>query len=241
MNFSGREYLTEDGGIRVPLHLIVGVGPGAVERIFAARGVRPFTSRHDFARRTHLPRKVLATLAEAGAFEGLPPAKPEEGIAFLLTTLDEHSTISPSSDTEARMKQLLKVMKALGDGTRVKIFKLLQQRSLCVCELTSVLGLSQSAVSKNLKLLEDAGLVAFERQGPWINYRLAAEANTYAAAIASHFHEWLDDDPAIRNLLAKADSVDRLTVCKRQSVARPQKSTASPVRGAARSRTKRAG
>ncbi|MFH0809032.1 MAG: metalloregulator ArsR/SmtB family transcription factor [Pseudomonadota bacterium] len=124
------------------------------------------------------------------------------------------------------MRQFLKVMKALGDGTRVKILKLLQHRTLCVCELTSVLGLSQSAVSKNLKLLEDAGLVTFGRQGPWINYRLA-EDNPYAAAIAAHLREWLEDDPVIRVLLAKADSVDRVSICGRQASARSGKAAVS--------------
>ncbi len=78
VSFSGREYLVEDGGIRVPLHLIIGVGPGTVERILRARAERPFTSRRDFARRTGLPRKVLATLIEAEALDGLPVTEPEE-------------------------------------------------------------------------------------------------------------------------------------------------------------------
>jgi len=112
------------------------------------------------------------------------------------------------------MKPLLKVMKALGDGTRVKIVKLLQQRTLCVCELTSLLGLSQSAISKHLKLLEDADLVVSERQGPWMNYRLAEHTNPYAAAMNSRLEEWINDDPAIRDLMARAQKVDRLEVCK---------------------------
>ena len=112
------------------------------------------------------------------------------------------------------MKPLLKVMKALGDGTRVKIFKLLQSRTLCVCELTHLLGLSQSAVSKNLKLLEDAELVVSEREGPWTNYRLAEDGNLYAAAVGVHFKEWLNDDPAIEKLVARAKEVERTAVCK---------------------------
>jgi ArsR family transcriptional regulator len=115
---------------------------------------------------------------------------------------------------EARMKPLLKVMKALGDGTRVKIVKLLQHRTLCVCELTSLLGLSQPAISKHLKLLEEADLVVSEREGPWMNYRLAEGANPYAETVVSNLEGWLEDDPAIRDLLARADSVDRLVLCQ---------------------------
>lgn len=56
------------------------------------------------------------------------------------------------------MKDFLKVMKALSDPNRVKIVKMLQHRSLCVCEMRAALGISQPAVSKHLKLLEDAAI-----------------------------------------------------------------------------------
>ncbi len=137
------------------------------------------------------------------------------------------------------MKALLKVMKALGDRTRVSIFKLLQQRTLCVCELTALLGLSQSAVSKNLKLLEDAGLVTFERQGPWTNYRLADDAEPYAAALAAHFKEWLNEDAAIQRLIAKTQDIDRRALCK-VAAARPGQGRAQRAKAPARRRTRRA-
>jgi len=132
-----------------------------------------------------------------------------------LTRPHSPNTISPYGNMEFVMRDIFKVMRALGDPTRVRIFKLLQHRgTMCVCELTSVLGLSQPAVSKSLKLLEDAGVVASERQGPWINYRLAGD-NPYAAAISAHFREWLEDDSGLGEMLARARNTDRLTLCKR--------------------------
>ena len=56
-------------------------------------------------------------------------------------------------------------MKALSDPNRVRVLKLLQTGELCVCEIQKVLGLAQSTVSKHMKLLEDADLVARKRQG----------------------------------------------------------------------------
>jgi ArsR family transcriptional regulator len=57
------------------------------------------------------------------------------------------------------MKAFIRVMKALSDPNRVKIMKMLEAKELCVCEITAILGLAQSTVSKHLKILEDADLV----------------------------------------------------------------------------------
>lgn len=57
------------------------------------------------------------------------------------------------------MKDLIKVMKALSDPSRVKILKMLQHKSMCVCEIKAALGVAQPMVSKHLKILEDANLV----------------------------------------------------------------------------------
>ena len=86
--------------------------------------------------------------------------------------------ISPYSNIakikEEQVRTFIRVMKALSDPNRVKIMKMLEAKELCVCEITALLGLAQSTVSKHLKMLEDAGLVASWRDGAWVNYRLAA-------------------------------------------------------------------
>ena len=61
------------------------------------------------------------------------------------------------------MKSFVKVMKAFSDPNRVKIIKLLQQKSMCVCELQGALNLAQPTVSKHLKILEEAGLVDYKK------------------------------------------------------------------------------
>ena len=70
------------------------------------------------------------------------------------------------------MKAFIKVMKALSDPNRVKIVKMLQHKLMCVCEMREALQLSQPSVSKHLKILEDAGLVDFKKDGLWVNYNL---------------------------------------------------------------------
>ena len=70
------------------------------------------------------------------------------------------------------MKEFVKVMKALSDPNRVKILKMLQHKTMCVCELQGALGVSQPTVSKHLKILEDAGFVTSFKDGLWVNYHL---------------------------------------------------------------------
>lgn len=72
------------------------------------------------------------------------------------------------------MKSLVATFKALSDPTRLRIVLLLMRRDLCVCELTAVLGLEQSRVSHQLKILRGAGLVNDIRDGKWIIYHVPA-------------------------------------------------------------------
>ena len=72
------------------------------------------------------------------------------------------------------MKKLVKIMKALSDPTRLKIVKMLQHKTLCVCEIQAALGQSQPNVSKHLKILQEAGLVESRKDGLWVNYALSS-------------------------------------------------------------------
>ena len=71
------------------------------------------------------------------------------------------------------MKILLKSLKALADGNRLRIIRLLMDRPRCVCELQAALGIAQPTVSKHLSILEEAGWVDKQRQGKnFIFYQL---------------------------------------------------------------------
>lgn len=112
------------------------------------------------------------------------------------------------------MKEVVRVMKALSDPGRVKIIKLLGTKELCVCEITALLGLAQSTVSKHLRILEEADLVTFEKDGSWINYRLSsAEGSPVARTILDNLGTWLNEDRQIQELLLKAQTVDRVRIC----------------------------
>lgn len=114
------------------------------------------------------------------------------------------------------MKRFVKVMKALGDPRRVTIIKLLQHRPMCVCEIQAILGVSQSTTSKHLKILEEAGLVTYKKDGLWVNYELSdGKSSPYAAALLGNLRRWLDEDPTIRQAVEKLPTVDRFVICRK--------------------------
>lgn len=63
-----------------------------------------------------------------------------------------------------------KLLRALSNDNRLKIFILLSKRTLCVNALVSQLVISQSAVSQHLRVLREAGLVNREKRGYWMHY-----------------------------------------------------------------------
>jgi ArsR family transcriptional regulator len=112
------------------------------------------------------------------------------------------------------MKDFVKVMKAVSDPNRVKLLKILQTRVMCVCEIQALLGIAQPTVSKHLKVLEEAGLVTFTKDGLWVNYQLADGGKSpYAATILGNLRHWLRDDLEIRALVEKAPDVSRAQIC----------------------------
>ena len=114
------------------------------------------------------------------------------------------------------MKSFVKVMKALSDPNRVKIIKLLQQKMMCVCELRGALKIAQPTVSKHLKILEEAGLVDYKKDGLWVNYFLAdGKSNPYAASVLGNLRHWLDEDPEINELVKKVPFLNREELCRK--------------------------
>ncbi|MFP4169023.1 MAG: ArsR/SmtB family transcription factor [Desulfonatronovibrionaceae bacterium] len=116
------------------------------------------------------------------------------------------------------MREFIKVMKALSDRTRVKIVKILQQRELCVCEIQKALGIAQSTASKHLKILEEAGLATYTKDGLWVNYSLADGAkNPYAADMLEKCRSWLEDDPEVMELMLRLPEIRREDICRSRS------------------------
>jgi ArsR family transcriptional regulator len=109
-----------------------------------------------------------------------------------------------------KMRELIKVLKAVSDKNRLRIFKMLQHKKMCVCEISAALGITQPSVSRHLSLMKDSGLVEDERDGPWIDYALCEDKiNQYAPVIQSLLKKWINDDPNIKEILKKIKTIKR--------------------------------
>ncbi len=75
--------------------------------------------------------------------------------------------ILPSS-----IRDKARVLKALGDETRLRIIGLLTHGELCVCDIMTVLNIPQSTVSRHLAYLKNTGWIDGRRKGVWIYYTL---------------------------------------------------------------------
>jgi len=114
------------------------------------------------------------------------------------------------------MKEFIKVMKALSDPNRVKIVKMLQHKQMCVCELQAALQISQPAVSKHLKLLEEAAVVRSRKDGQWVNYHLSdGESSPYVASLLGNLRHWLEEDEEIDGLVERLPMIRRQDICGR--------------------------
>lgn len=115
------------------------------------------------------------------------------------------------------MRDFIGVMKALADPNRVKVLKVLQHRVMCVCEIQAALGLAQPTVSKHLQILASAGLVASEKEGLWVNYRLGdGSRSPYAATLLGNLRHWLDREAEIQKLVRRLPEIAREEICRRQ-------------------------
>ena len=74
-----------------------------------------------------------------------------------------------------------KMLKALGEPTRLAIYKSLLERKHCVRSLSKKLGISESAISQHMKLMKEAGLVYGEKYGYHTHYLPLQEAADFLA------------------------------------------------------------
>ena len=112
------------------------------------------------------------------------------------------------------MRELVKVFKALSDSNRMRILKMLEVKPLCVCEITAVLQLAASTVSKHLSILRDVDLISDRKDGKWVNYYLNPEqTNEYVRHLLPSIRTWLPEDETVIADGNKVMNVDRNELC----------------------------
>jgi ArsR family transcriptional regulator len=75
-------------------------------------------------------------------------------------------------------ERMASIAKALADPVRLQLVDVLRKHAgkVCVCELVPLFDLSQPTVSHHLKVLRDAGIIQFEKQGLWAYYYVIPDA-----------------------------------------------------------------
>lgn len=76
---------------------------------------------------------------------------------------------------EETLYDLADLFKVLGDSTRVKILCVLFEAEMCVCDIAALLGMTQSAISHQLRVLKQARLVKYKKSGKVVYYSLDDE------------------------------------------------------------------
>jgi len=76
---------------------------------------------------------------------------------------------------EEKLYDLAELFKVFGDTTRIRIICALIREEMCVCDIAALLGISQSAISHQLRILKQASLVKYRRGGKMVYYSLDDE------------------------------------------------------------------
>ena len=111
------------------------------------------------------------------------------------------------------MRHASSLYRLLGDEARLRLLRVLRRERLNVTELTGILGLAQSGVSRHLGLLKEAGLVVEEKDGGFTYYRLAPSHESDRAELWAMLAREFDQaaaDPAVRADAARLQEVLRL-------------------------------
>lgn len=96
-----------------------------------------------------------------------------ERCEFLCVHEDVVVKVTSQMPEDEMLYDLAELFKVFGDSTRVKILYALFEAELCVCDMAQLLGLTQTAVSHQLRVLKNNKLVKFRREGKNIFYSLS--------------------------------------------------------------------
>jgi len=120
------------------------------------------------------------------------------------------------------MRDFMTVTKALSDENRIRMLMALSEGELCVCQITEIVRLSPSTVSKHMSILRQARLVEGRKDGRWLYYSLPDRDVSEPVRRALHWiRSSLTEDQQILSdakRLKKVLGLDPENLCRQQSV-----------------------
>ena len=96
-----------------------------------------------------------------------------EACGYLCVHEDLVAQVRQNLPGDSQLGRLADLFKTFGDGTRIRILYVLFEAEVCVCDLAKLLGMTQSAVSHQLRILKQARLIKSRRDGKTVFYSLA--------------------------------------------------------------------
>jgi DNA-binding transcriptional ArsR family regulator len=119
------------------------------------------------------------------------------------------------------VRDTLAVAKALADENRLRVLCALGGRELCVCQITELLDLAPSTVSRHMSILRQARLVESRKEGRWVYYHAADEGSPEVARAALLWvRHSLRESPVVRSDTARLEEIlqeDPVELCQRQN------------------------
>lgn len=114
------------------------------------------------------------------------------------------------------IEEKTKFFKTLSDPNRLRILKMLQLKPLCVCEITEILQLATSTVSKHLSILKETGFIIEEKDGKWVNYMINPHPDDpRISSVISTLDFWIADPKTIDKDKSRVLKVNRYEVCSK--------------------------
>ena len=103
----------------------------------------------------------------------MPEKKTAPGCEFMFVHQEIVERVNAAMPAEETLFDLAELFKIFGDSTRIKILYVLFESEMCVCDIAQLLGMTQSAISHQLRALKQSRLVKARREGKTVFYSLA--------------------------------------------------------------------
>lgn len=103
----------------------------------------------------------------------MPEPRDVEQCEFMHVHEDIVAQVEKNMPDEEVLYDLAELFKLFGDSTRIKILYVLNESEMCVCDIARLLGMTQSAISHQLRALKQSRLVKARREGKTVFYSLA--------------------------------------------------------------------
>ena len=98
---------------------------------------------------------------------------------------------------------MVDLLKALADENRLRIIHLILQKELCVCEIETILNMTQSNVSRHLSKLKQVKIIESSKDGQWVHYRISPIFLEKYQGVLLHLKSFFQEDPYFkRDLIA---------------------------------------